>query len=158
MRRCERNPWRPSLRRCLGGLQTPILTWYDWKTRVIQVPRDLSSPLSSIAYEAQSVKCLEKHNAWSCFQSVISKVVSTHLWNTALNLYQQAIFWDSFHNCLRGLPGVCSRCAFMDTTQYTDVSSTTDMFDFFVPDAWWCKRYFCVFFCDVWCVMCDVCV
>ena len=37
----------------------------------------------------------------------LSKVVSTHLWNTSLNLYQQAIK-DSFHNWLGGLPGVCS--------------------------------------------------
>ena len=40
----------------------------------------------------------------------LSKVVSTHLSNTPLNLYQHAIkgFRDSFHNWLGGLPGVCS--------------------------------------------------
>ena len=46
-------------------------------------------------------------------QDFNSKVVSTHLWNTPLNLYQQAVFRDSFHSCLRGIAervcdiGVC---------------------------------------------------
>ena len=40
-----------------------------------------------------------------------SKVVSTHLWNTALNLYQQAEIRDSFHSSLGGLVGVC--CNFL---------------------------------------------
>ena len=35
-----------------------------------------------------------------------SKVVSTHLWNTPLNVYQRER--DSFHSELGGLPGVCS--------------------------------------------------
>ena len=38
-----------------------------------------------------------------------SKVVSTHLWNTPLNLYQPAISRASFHSWPGGLPGVCSR-------------------------------------------------
>ena len=40
-------------------------------------------------------------------RNVMSKVVSTHLWNTPLNLYQQAIkgFLSYF---FRGLVGVCS--------------------------------------------------
>ncbi len=41
----------------------------------------------------------------------ISKVVSTHLWNTPLNLYQQAISRDSFHSWPGELPGV--RCNFL---------------------------------------------
>ena len=41
-------------------------------------------------------------------QDFNSKVVSTHLWNTPLNLYQQAVFRDSFHSCLRGLPNGCA--------------------------------------------------
>ncbi len=40
---------------------------------------------------------------WRHFGYHMSKVVSTHLWNTPLNFYQQAI---------KGWPGVCSRvCA-----------------------------------------------
>ncbi len=39
-----------------------------------------------------------------CYYILYSKVVSTHLWNTPLNLYSG----DSFHNWLGGLPGVCA--------------------------------------------------
>ena len=37
----------------------------------------------------------------------LSKIVSTHLWNTPLNLYQQTISRDSFHSWPGGFPGVC---------------------------------------------------
>ena len=47
-----------------------------------------------------------RKNVQSCpNKSCLSEVVSTHLWNAPLNLYQKAIIRDSFHNWLRGLPG-----------------------------------------------------
>ena len=46
--------------------------------------------------------------AFWVYHILYSKVVSTHLWNTPLNLYQKAKR-GFFHNWLGGLPGVCSR-------------------------------------------------
>ena len=67
--------------------------------------------------------------------NLISKVVSTHVWNTPLNLYQRAIFSDSFHSWRTGdcLGCAISGCVVSFLDHQTSLLDSSSSF-------WVCKK------------------
>ena len=95
--------------------------------RVVSKWSEIMSPCSNAARKIASPKF---HNSKMIRQVAWiydSKVVSTHLWNTPLNLYQRAIR-DSFHCWVGGLPGVCSRGVFVTFLEWLRIETYLNNF------------------------------
>ena len=65
-----------------------------------QAPLGMGWTMAIVSFQKTGLRCEMSLRLWT----------NTPNWNTPeKNLYQQAIFRDSFHSWLGGLPGVCSR-------------------------------------------------